>query len=189
MKKVPWHGSWISNASIKMFAWWRTKLALVYFISRHSWSLFKPTEVWYRNINVCINVKSYVQLKNGCGVFLGHHMAWRPHEFLIDPEEGKLSLSFFFSCMSFFLFHILLLCLFCSSLIFLPNYDGPGWTQTTQTDLNQHKRSWTSSQSDHLIILCNLMAAISENLFRLFWIGGFHKWRQQLRGREGVKYL
>ena len=104
MKKVPWHGSWISNASIKMFAWWRTKLALVYFISRHSWSLFKPTEVWYRNINVSINVKSYVQLKNGCGVFLGHHMAWRPHEFLIDPEEGKLSLSFFFSCMSFFSF-------------------------------------------------------------------------------------
>ena len=106
-----------------------------------------------------VNVKSYVQLKNGCGVFLGHHMAWRPHEFLIDPEEGKLSLSFFFSCMSFFLFHILLLCLFCSSLIFLPNYDGPGWTQT---DLNQPKRSWTSSESDHLITLCNLMAAISE---------------------------
>ena len=36
-----------------------------------------------------------MQLKNGCGVFLGHHMAWRPHEFLIDPDEEELSLSFF----------------------------------------------------------------------------------------------
>ena len=114
-----------------------------------------------------------MQLKNGCGVFLGHHMAWRPHEFLIDPDEEELSLSFFFSWVSFFLFHILL---FCSSLIFPPNYNGPGWTQT---DLNQPKRSWTSSD----ITLCNLLAAFSENLFRLFWDRGLSQMTSATKGK------
>ena len=81
-----------------------------------------------------------------------------------------------FSWMSFFLFHILLLCLFCSTLIFPPNYDGPGWTQT---DLNQPKRSWTSSD----ITLCNLLAAFSENLFRLFWDRGLSQMTSATKGK------
>ena len=85
-----------------------------------------------------------------------------------------------FSWMSFFLFHILLLCLFCSTLIFPPNYDGPGWTQT---DLNQPKRSWTSSESD--ITLCNLLAAFSENLFRLFWDRGLSQMTSATKGEGG----